>query len=73
MLENIDFVFVPTECWNFLAKKYGTGNDYTPIQRKVETLLSSYLAIILKLLFTKYEANKHNLCIKYAALISAHE
>ena len=35
MLENIDFVFVPVECWNFLVKKYGTANDTTAIKRKV--------------------------------------
>lgn len=35
LLENIDFVFVPQECWNFLVNKYGTTSDQTAIKRKV--------------------------------------
>ena len=35
MLENIDFVFVPVECWNYLLKKYGTSTEHTAIKRQV--------------------------------------
>ena len=35
MLENIDFVFVPLECWSYLVKKYGTSSENTAIKRQV--------------------------------------
>ncbi|KAL5259053.1 hypothetical protein ACHWQZ_G009506 [Mnemiopsis leidyi] len=35
MLENIDFVFVPLECWGYLVKKYGTSSENTAIKRQV--------------------------------------
>ena len=35
LLENIDFVFVPEECWTFLAEKYGTVDNATAIGRQV--------------------------------------
>ena len=38
MLENIDFVFVPVECWNFLVKKYGTSTENTAIKRQVSSV-----------------------------------
>lgn len=35
MLENIDFVFVPTQCWTYLVDLYGLSDNDTAIYRKV--------------------------------------
>lgn len=35
MLENIDFVFVPTQCWDYLVELYGVSDNDTAIYRKV--------------------------------------